>query len=294
MNGHPNGIQWDRPPFGTALILNREHTHMNIRIRVHRVKKTQNPAQRKKGRRLLRRVVAWGMALTLVWAGVACGGTTLPPAAEVVLAAMLEAAPGHPAGWAYARTADPSGVDYLPGSGAPSGTGASGDISQGGEQSEAQSGTPSGASDSGQRVFYLTGTLFAALYGPTGRGWLGADSIDDGSTDSGTASPAPTQANQAEGAAEAVPTLIQDGAVFLSTVMRPFELGVFRCADLDGALSVAALCQTRLDTLRTTWQDSAYAVCVERAVVTVEGCYVLFIVADDPEPLLEAARRVIR
>ena len=291
MNGHPNGIQWDRPPLGTAMILYRERTQMNIRIRVHRVKKTQKPAQRKKGRRL----AAWGMALTLVWAGVACGGATLPPAAEVVLAAMLEAAPGHPAGWAYARTADPSGVDYLPGSGAPSGTGASGDISQGGEQSEAQSEAQRGASDSGQRVFYLTGTLFAALYGPTGRGWLGADSIDrTDPANGGTASPAPTQANRAESAAEAVPTLIQDGAVFLSTVMHPFELGVFRCADLDGALSVAALCQTRLDTLRTTWQDSDYAVCVERAVVTVEGCYVLFIVADDPEPLLEAARRAIR
>lgn len=291
MNGHPNGIQWDRPPLGTALILYREHTHMNIRIRVHIVKKTQNPAQRKKGRRLLRRAAAWGLVLTMAWAGVACGGATLPPAAEVVLAAMLEAAPGHPAGWAYARTADPSGVDYLPGSGAPSGEGASGDISQ----DRAQSGAQSGESDSGQRVFYLTGTLFAALYGSTGRGWLGADSTNRTDTaDGGTASPAPTQANQAEGAAEAVPTLIQDGAVFLSTVMHPFELGVFRCADLDGALSVAALCQTRLDTLRTTWQNSAYAVCVERAVVTVEGCYVLFIVADDPEPLLEAARRAIR
>lgn len=261
---------------------------MNIRIRVHSVKKTQNPAQRKKGRRLLRRAAAWGLALTMAWAGVACGGATLPPAAEVVLAAMLEAAPGHPAGWAYARTADPSGVDYLPGSGAPSGEGASGDIAQ----DEAQSGAQSGTSDSGQRVFYLTGTLFAALYGSTGRGWLGADSTNRTDTaDGGTASPAPAPANQA---AEAAPSLIQDGAVFLSTVMHPFELGVFRCADLDGALSVAALCQTRLDTLRTTWQDSAYAVCVERAVVTVEGCYVLFIVADDPEPLLEAARRAIR
>ncbi|MGN1445788.1 MAG: DUF4358 domain-containing protein [Eubacteriales bacterium] len=227
------------------------------------------------------------MALTMAWAGVACGGTTLPPAAEVVLAAMLEAAPDHPAGWAYARTADPTGVDYLPGSGAPSGTGASGDISQDG----AQIGAESGASGSGQRVFYLTGTLFAALYGPTGRGWLGADNIDTDTADSGTASPAPTPASQA---GESAPSLIQDGAVFLSTVMHPFELGVFRCADLDGALSVAALCQTRLDTLRTTWQDSDYAVCVERAVVTVEGCYVLFIVADDPEPLLEAARRAIR
>ena len=259
---------------------------MNIRIRVHRVKKMQKVAQRKKGRRLLRRAAAWGLALTMACAGVACGGATLPPAAEVVLAAMLEAAPGHPAGWAYARTADPSGVDYLPGGGAPSGEGASGDIAQG----ETQGGAQSGESDSGQRVFYLTGTLFAALYGSTGRGWLGADSTNRTDTaDGGIASPAP--ANQA---AEAAPTLIQDGAVFLSTVMHPFELGVFRCADLDGALSVAALCQTRLDTLRTTWQDSAYAVCVERAVVTVEGCYVLFIVADDPEPLLEAARRAIR
>jgi hypothetical protein len=76
--------------------------------------------------------------------------------------------------------------------------------------------------------------------------------------------------------------------------MHPFELGVFRCADLDGALSVAALCQARLDSLRTTWQGSPYAVCLERAVVTVDGCYVLFLISDDPDPLLEAARQAMR
>ncbi len=142
---------------------------------------------------------------------------------------------------------------------------------------------------------YLSGTLFAALYGPAGRGWLGEDEtvgLPDTAPSAQDSLPSvETAAGETGASAQA---LIRDGAVYLSTVRHPFEVAVFRCADLDSALSVAALCQARLELLRTAWRDSEYTDFVKRAEVTVSGCYVLVAVTNDPDPLLEAGQMHIR
>lgn len=121
---------------------------------------------------------------------------------------------------------------------------------------------------------YLSDVLFAALYGPAARGRLG-----------GTESDAPDE--------PAAPAMIPDAAVFLSSRQHPAELAVLRCADADGALTAASLCRLRLDSLRDEWQGTDCALWVDRADVTVEGCYVLMAVVPDPEAAFDAARRVI-
>ena len=118
---------------------------------------------------------------------------------------------------------------------------------------------------------YLSDALFAALFGPAVRRRLGGE---DGGT--------------------AAEPLIEDAVVFLSLREHPGELAVLRCADADGALTAAALCRLRLDSLKTAWQDTDYALWTERADVTVEGCYVLMAVFPDPEAVFDAARRIIR
>ncbi len=115
---------------------------------------------------------------------------------------------------------------------------------------------------------YLGDTLLSALYGEAARGLL---------------------VSETEGAAPAV----GDVAIFLSLAPHPAELAVFRCSDARGVTTAAKLCRARLDLVCRTWDDTAYADLVARATVTVEGSYVLLIVADDPAAVTNAARRLI-
>lgn len=122
---------------------------------------------------------------------------------------------------------------------------------------------------------YLSGTLLSALFGPACRDWLGDEPESD--TDGGHSEP-----------------LIGDAAVFLPTGLHPGELAVFRCTRADGAVSAAAVCENRLAALRSAWKDSTYGDLLARACVRVEGCWVLLIVADDPDAVLAAARDALR
>ncbi len=103
----------------------------------------------------------------------------------------------------------------------------------------------------------LSSTMISALYGPAARRWLTGDA----------------------------PPVV-DAAVFLSTTMHPAELAVFRCADEEAAGAVAAVCRSRIETLRDHWGETPHAAWVNNAAVTVRGDYVLLAVATDPDPLL--------
>lgn len=128
---------------------------------------------------------------------------------------------------------------------------------------------------------YLPDALVSALFGEASRGWF----VTDGESDA---------------------PMVDDAAMFLSSAIHPAEVAVFRCTDAGGAVSgtasAAKQCRARLEALRAAWAGSAdagerfgdYAVWLERAVVAVEGQYVMLVVADDPDAMVNAARGVIR
>ena len=92
--------------------------------------------------------------------------------------------------------------------------------------------------------------------------------------------------------------MIDDGAVYLSEVLHPFELAVFRCIDerdvSGGMASVLGVCSARLEMIRNTWKGSAYESYVKNATVTYCGGYVLLVVAEDPETVVKAAIKSIK
>ncbi len=93
-------------------------------------------------------------------------------------------------------------------------------------------------------------------------------------------------------------SVIDDGAIFLSETMHPFELAVFRCVDegdvSGGMASVLGVCAARLDLIRKAWQGSEYETCANQGIVTFYRAYVILVVAEDPEPLIKAAKRAIQ
>ena len=119
---------------------------------------------------------------------------------------------------------------------------------------------------------YLRDDLFSALYGSDCLSWFSPTVLSDGSVCS---------------------PLIDDVAVYLSTVQHPFELAVFRCTDSAGAVAAAKQCQQRLNTVRQTWRGSDEEVLCARGRVEIVGTYVLLVIASDPEAVLEAAQRAI-
>ncbi len=112
--------------------------------------------------------------------------------------------------------------------------------------------------------------LLTALYGPSTRQWY-----EDG----------------ARG-------VLDDGAVFLSTAMHPFEIAVFRCIDqgdiLGGMASVFGICSARLDMIKNAWKKTDYASYTEKGMVTYVGNYVLLIMCDNPDDVIKAAEKAIR
>lgn len=115
---------------------------------------------------------------------------------------------------------------------------------------------------------YLSDTLFSALYGEAARGLLqGTDEI---------------------------PAAINDAAVCLSVAPVPLELAVFRCSDTRGTATAVGLCRARLETVRGAWRGTDHEAVVTEGVVTVEGSYVLLVVAPNPDRVLRAARAAIR
>lgn len=108
---------------------------------------------------------------------------------------------------------------------------------------------------------YLTDTLFTALYGRAAEGLL------EGDGEGGTAS-------------------LGDAALFLSVAPYPCELAVFRCTDVDAIPTVVSLCHSRVDTVLRGFEGSP-AENAATGLVTVKGCFVLLIIAEDPQAVAE-------
>ncbi len=126
---------------------------------------------------------------------------------------------------------------------------------------------------------YPTDTLLTALYGSA------VETLILGKT-TVTATVSPPR--------ETVAQPQVDLAFFLAQALHPGEMAVFRCSDARTATAAAALCRTRLDTIRRAWADTEQSALTERGVVAVEGNYVFLVVTEDPDAVLGAARRAIR
>lgn len=124
---------------------------------------------------------------------------------------------------------------------------------------------------------YLGDVLFAALYGPAARGCFGTEG----------------ETGEAEGSPENGP-LVDDGALFLSTVPHPAELTVLRCPDPASALSAAAFLRDRLEVLREAWAGTEYVSWVEAGRVTVVGGFVLLAVCPNAESVLRAGAEAVK
>ena len=88
-------------------------------------------------------------------------------------------------------------------------------------------------------------------------------------------------------------SLLEDYGLFLSTAQHPCEFAVFRVRARSDTDDVAAMCLSRLDTLRMHYKDSVYAAYLQNARVVVCGKYVLVLISSDPEHALRAAKGVI-
>ena len=114
---------------------------------------------------------------------------------------------------------------------------------------------------------YLTEALFTALYGRAAEGLLREDG------EGGTAA-------------------VGDAALFLSVAPYPCELAVFRCSDTDTVPTVVSLCRGRMDAVLKGFAEGPLAADAT-GLVTVEGCFVLLIIAEDPQAVAEGLRGII-
>jgi hypothetical protein len=126
-------------------------------------------------------------------------------------------------------------------------------------------GTPADGETPG--VSHLTDTFLSALYGEAARGLLDGDGT-------GTAA-------------------LGEAAIFLSVAPYPCELAVFRCSDLRSASTVAGLCYGRLDTVARGYRGSEWEAVAQKGKVSVDGCYVLLAVAEDPDEILARVKRLL-
>lgn len=88
-------------------------------------------------------------------------------------------------------------------------------------------------------------------------------------------------------------SLLEDYGLFLSTAQHPCEFAVFRVRARSDTDDVAAMCLTRLDTLRMHYKDTAYAAYLQNARVVVSGNYVLLLISSDTAHALRAAKGII-
>ena len=124
---------------------------------------------------------------------------------------------------------------------------------------------------------------------PAGQIYLSAASEDDASY----LSPDLVAALYGEGEPPWQLSLLEDYGLFLSTAQHPCEFAVFRVRARSDTDDVAAMCLSRLDTLRMHYKDTAYAAYLQNARVVVCGKYVLVLISSDPEHALRAAKGVI-
>ena len=112
---------------------------------------------------------------------------------------------------------------------------------------------------------HLSDTLLSALYGEAARGIL----------------------DTAEGGG------VEDVALFLSVSSYPCELAVFRCTDTRTAADVAALCRGRLDLVERGFAGSPWQAVAAGGRVSVEGCFVFLVIAEDAARVTERAAEAV-
>ena len=135
----------------------------------------------------------------------------------------------------------------------------------------------------------LSALIDAEIGLPAGQIYLSAASEDDASY----LSPDLMAALYGEGELPWQLSLLEDYGLFLSTAQHPCEFAVFRVRARSDTDDVAAMCLTRLDTLRIHYRDTQYASYTPNARVVVIGKYVLLLISSDTEHALRAAERVI-
>ena len=88
--------------------------------------------------------------------------------------------------------------------------------------------------------------------------------------------------------------IIDDCEIFISEVIHPFEIAVFRCRDERDMTSVMGLCAARLDMIQRHWQGSEYETLVQNARVSCYDAYVFLVVTEDPEAAIKSAKKAIQ
>lgn len=88
-------------------------------------------------------------------------------------------------------------------------------------------------------------------------------------------------------------SVVDDGAMRFSTGSAPCEYAVFRCISRSDTEAVVELLLERKEALRRQFRDSEGAQQVESAQVVVIGKYVIFSLADNAGPAVDAAKDAI-
>lgn len=89
------------------------------------------------------------------------------------------------------------------------------------------------------------------------------------------------------------PSIVEDGAMRLSTAASPCEWVVLRCVSRTDTDAVADMLLHRLALIRRQYRVSELETLSERAEVVILGKFVVLVVAHDPEGAIDAARRAL-
>jgi hypothetical protein len=87
--------------------------------------------------------------------------------------------------------------------------------------------------------------------------------------------------------------ILTDGALFFSTTAHPFECMVFRCISRSDTDVVAERLLCRMEALRQQYKGSDEQAVIENGGVRVIGKYVIFIVAEQSESMIDAVNDFI-
>lgn len=131
---------------------------------------------------------------------------------------------------------------------------------------------PQADTNTNTKPSYLDDNVLSALYGAECLSWFDGQETQDG-----------TQSTP----------IVDDVAIYLSTVQHPFEVAVFRCTDSYGTLSTAKQCKRRLHSIQETWNGTDKEAYCRLGCVEIVDNYVILVISDKPEALLDAARRLI-
>lgn len=83
--------------------------------------------------------------------------------------------------------------------------------------------------------------------------------------------------------------IVDQGALFFSTVGSPFECMVFHCVSRSDTGTVAELLLERMDALRRQYKGSNEQAAIEKGQVVIVGKYVLLAVGERADSMIDAA-----